>query len=758
MALSTNPASHTSSPIILGFDNAYVGIGASGATDSYITFDGTNLIFYDSTVGAAKTLTQLVSGGGVSTLDEAFDGGQAINGATTEGTAVQLGGATDYISIWQQGANDVRIDTSSGAVLNLDAAGGYINILSDSTKLGFGASGGTTDAYIYFNGTDLIFYSSALGTTATLKDIASGTLVDLGVTSSLTVTANSATTGDVVTATSSSLTSGTAFKASTIDATMTTGYYFEAYNGATTVFGVKRYGEIEITGSAAADMITVTAGNLQLDNGKFEVDTTQDVTSYVKRNNATGTAAAFEVEQSNATGGTAVTIDQDATGDVDAVSIENAGTGFAVTATGGVAGSRGYEFISATSGTGSGFLADGTTGGASWVGAAGTGLIQAQSDGALADVAASLLYLAYSGNAAGANQTGSCINVVETGTASGTSYAVGVSSTNNNGMKISVGAVSKTNLLLNGVASQTASQLIVDGVTNNWIGAATTGMVHLKSDGALANATSSLLYSTFTGNTGAIVPSGSCAYFYENGTIAAGGYAVGIAATGGHGLKIATAGTGYNGLTCTCAASATASIIYVDGATADWIGAATTGMVHLTSDGAIVADGSLLRIASSGQPAAANDGVCLEIVESGAARATSYAMRITSTSNEALHVDAGICLFDELIVVENGANVDVGGAVAARATPPTNAINLTNGTAPVGALANVVTLYAAAGELRVMDAGGNSTLLSPHDDEGFWVFDSKDTTTGRHLRIDVERMLTALAEKDASLKKFISIT
>ena len=50
--------------------------------------------------------------------------------------------------------------------------------------------------------------------------------------------------------------------------------------------------------------------------------------------------------------------------------------------------------------------------------------------------------------------------------------------------------------------------------------------------------------------------------------------------------------------------------------------------------------------------------------------------------------------------------------VARNTTDPTKAISLFNGTAPVGTLANGVTLYSAAGELLVMDAAGNATTLS----------------------------------------------
>jgi hypothetical protein len=97
------------------------------------------------------------------------------------------------------------------------------------------------------------------------------------------------------------------------------------------------------------------------------------------------------------------------------------------------------------------------------------------------------------------------------------------------------------------------------------------------------------------------------------------------------------------------------------------------------------------------------------------------------------------CLMDE-------TGFTVGATAAARGTTqPTNAINIFDGTAPAGTLTNGVTLYSASGELRVMDAAGNSTLLSPHDPvTNEWIYDSQHSVTGKRLRIDLERMLREL--------------
>lgn len=95
--------------------------------------------------------------------------------------------------------------------------------------------------------------------------------------------------------------------------------------------------------------------------------------------------------------------------------------------------------------------------------------------------------------------------------------------------------------------------------------------------------------------------------------------------------------------------------------------------------------------------------------------------------------------------VTSVGNVKVGGTANRGTTEGTNQLVLFNGTAPVGTLTNGVSIYSASGELRSMDAAGNSTLLSPHDhDTNEWVFDSVDTRTGKHLRIEMERLMRAL--------------
>lgn len=101
----------------------------------------------------------------------------------------------------------------------------------------------------------------------------------------------------------------------------------------------------------------------------------------------------------------------------------------------------------------------------------------------------------------------------------------------------------------------------------------------------------------------------------------------------------------------------------------------------------------------------------------------------------------------ELARLTSVGNLKIGGNAARGTTEGTNQLVLFNGTAPAGTLTNGVSIYSASGELRSMDSAGNSTLLSPHDHAtNEWVFDSVYTPTGKHLRIDMERMMRKLDE------------
>jgi hypothetical protein len=124
----------------------------------------------------------------------------------------------------------------------------------------------------------------------------------------------------------------------------------------------------------------------------------------------------------------------------------------------------------------------------------------------------------------------------------------------------------------------------------------------------------------------------------------------------------------------------------------------------------------------------------------GGAAALVFATNSTGTANNA--TERARITSGGNFQTSSGNSVQVGGTAARATTAGTNRVDIFDGTAPVGTLANGVSFYSAAGEANVMDAAGNATLLSPHDSEtNEWIFRSKHTPTGKVLRIDVERLL-----------------
>lgn len=100
----------------------------------------------------------------------------------------------------------------------------------------------------------------------------------------------------------------------------------------------------------------------------------------------------------------------------------------------------------------------------------------------------------------------------------------------------------------------------------------------------------------------------------------------------------------------------------------------------------------------------------------------------------------------ERMRMTSAGNLKIGGSSATRATTEgTNHLDIFNGTAPVGTLTNGISIYSTAGECRVMDAFGNSTLISPHEREtNNWIYYSVNTSTGQVLKIDMEKMMRFL--------------
>jgi hypothetical protein len=100
-------------------------------------------------------------------------------------------------------------------------------------------------------------------------------------------------------------------------------------------------------------------------------------------------------------------------------------------------------------------------------------------------------------------------------------------------------------------------------------------------------------------------------------------------------------------------------------------------------------------------------------------------------------------LYQDLMELTRDGNVGIRTNEYGGGYPVLSLRNVT--TAPSGALSSAALFYATGGEMWVMDSGGNTTQLSPHDAEtGEWIFYSKNVNTGRVVRVDMEKLVKAV--------------
>lgn len=265
---------------------------------------------------------------------------------------------------------------------------------------------------------------------------------------------------------------------------------------------------------------------------------------------------------------------------------------------------------------------------------AGANLLRVESSAANTALAA-LVEIAASG--AFTNSTnGTCLAALDTGAAAGTSYAAYISSSANHGAAIVVAGAAKSNLVLTGPASQTASMLKVDGTSGAWIGATNVGMVHLASDGTLAHANASLLYIANSGASAA-ANLGSSLRINDTSTAGAGAYVGYITSTTNSLLALVQATTTTKTqLYVAPTASQTVSAIDIVSAS---VNASNIGTVSIVNTGVLAhANATNLYVYQNGNVAASTLGSCARFIDAAAAATSSYAVEITSAANNGLYV------------------------------------------------------------------------------------------------------------------------
>lgn len=400
-----------------------------------------------------------------------------------------------------------------------------------------------------------------------------------------------------------------------------------------------------VTGS-----ITLADGDVVITEGKMTVTSVTDEQTIFTRNQATTTGPWFVI-QSAATSDDypGLHVDFNGTGAINAMNITtDAAGGYGLSITTANAAGQGLGVIGPASTTASLAVIDGKTG--SWLGANGVGMLHLKADGTLAHANASLLNITHDG-AVAANALGSSLRIVDTATASGTSYTAHItSSTNSLLYLLTTTATTTTALTIKGTTSHTAALVAIDGT--NWIGASAVGAVHISGDGVLEAGANLLHVASSAANTAASYlveidasgayagsTNGTALRIMDTGAVAGTSYACYIESTANTPLHAYSGSIGMSAALFSQIQAGTASVVVIDATTGTgWVGATGVGALHIKGDGTLAhANASMLLIANSGATsAAAALGSSLRITDTSGASSGGYVQYITSTNNSLL--------------------------------------------------------------------------------------------------------------------------
>ena len=689
-ALSITAAATTS---LGGIIKLYGDTHGSLAKDIEFYTDATKVLEYDASETIWDFNSKNVKGvGTLATGDITVDTTLVLNTGSITDTSNAISFGNEALSTSGTLASGALTVTGAGSVSttftvgtdltvtagDLDVAAGFIAV-DDDQSVRFGDSG-EADGYIKYEAAsaNLIFYDRTVSDTYTLSQLISGTALNPIVTGDLTIangkfdwaqgstsvastwafsntaancidftTAN--TTHDALVINANDITSGSLLLLNTDQASGTFNFLECLQESAADAFTIGFDGITIIKGDAIGTAaLTLTTGDFIVTDGRLRVDIATDGAAnghiFNSDDNGTSSIPLLQLITTDSSNDQALlNLTHVATGDIDVMSLVNAGTGYGISMALNHAASEGLEMVMVSDATGNGLYIEGVaTNG--YLGSSTTAMIGVKQDGTLATSASTAVRIDFDGTPA-ASGMGYALLIDDDADAVATTYAMSINSANNVPLHLEAVSTSKNALVIE-TAAATVSSVIIDGATNDWAGGAGVGMLHLVTDATTANATGSLLGCYNSGTAVVASARGFLARFIDTATVSSvpPAYAVEINSTNNFGLNIVTGVATATNLTLSGLDAQSAAIINVVGTTTNgWDGASGVGMVNLAGKGAHAqVDAPLLNITDvTGAMLANTRGSCLRLVDSTVNGADSWIAYMSTTSNDGLLINTG---------------------------------------------------------------------------------------------------------------------
>lgn len=302
----------------------------AGTDISALSVDASEVVQIGASGASGVTITPDVTcSGDISAVDGSFSGNVSVVG-TFQQDAITAATAATTLTIDGTGAGGVTIGGTSTGTITL---GGGATLVDLPSTVDMTLSGGDLAVTDTANADMVTFTNNTLTAADLLTLSASGTRTSNNViaitdgatqASTISITANSQTSGYGLSyANSGAGLTGAAINLSVTDGAGFTGDYLRCYDGAAEDFTIERYGEATIAGLAGADMLTITAGDLQMTDGFIDVDDgyisvnsdENHASNFTRNYNGAGSSAVLTVTDDHTSSTqSSLFVDQDGTG------------------------------------------------------------------------------------------------------------------------------------------------------------------------------------------------------------------------------------------------------------------------------------------------------------------------------------------------------------------------------------------------------------------------------------------------------------